>query len=254
MSTAIVADIPDEDSPLSAGEGLGLFVLTGALWFFLGPELQGRGVGGFIASQVVLLLGPTLLFSRLKNTDVRAIIGWRRPAPGTMAGALLIGASAWAVSFGVGLAQEAISPVPPELAEAMRRQLEGMGKSPVMLLIAVSLVPAVCEEILCRGMLARALRGTLGIVAAAAVAAVLFALLHQSMYRFFPQLVLGLSLGLVTLRARSVIPAIVIHLMHNGILLGLAYLGLTIDPPLAIPAALIVYAAGHVIALRKTSP
>lgn len=253
LSTAVVPDLPGQDSPLGAGEALGIFGVTAALWFFLGPEAQAFGVPGFILGQVFILVVPAVVYAVVKQADVRATLGLRRPEPGTLAGAILVGASAWVVSWGIGAFQEAIAPVPREQAEAMRQALEAMARTPVTLLVTVALVPAICEEILCRGMLARALRPA-GIVFAAAMAAVAFAALHGSMYRFFPQLVLGLSLGLITLRARSVIPAIVIHLMHNGILLVMSMTGYVIDPPIAFPAAGALYVVGHYIALRKPSP
>jgi membrane protease YdiL (CAAX protease family) len=78
------------------------------------------------------------------------------------------------------------------------------------------MLPGICEELLFRGVILTGLRRSFGPVAAVAVSALLFAALHASPWRFFPQLLLGVLLALLTLRSGSVLPAVVAHAAYNA--------------------------------------
>ena len=102
--------------------------------------------------------------------------------------------------------------------EQMRKilgDLSTMGGLP-LLLLCTAIVPAVCEELLCRGPILAGLRRALGPTTAVIVSALLFAALHQSPFRFVPQAVLGILLAILTLRTGSVMPAMIVHALHNG--------------------------------------
>ena len=100
---------------------------------------------------------------------------------------------------------------------ALLEDLRSAGGLP-LLLIAVAVVPAICEEILCRGPVLAGLRRSVGPTAAVVLSGLLFAALHQSPYRFIPQAALGMVLALLTLRTGTVVPAIIVHALHNGTL------------------------------------
>lgn len=97
------------------------------------------------------------------------------------------------------------------------------------LLFSMALLPGVCEELFFRGYLFRALRTQLSGHATVIAAAVLFGGFHLvtdhalAMERFLPSTMLGLVLGWVCLRTGSVIPGMILHVCHNGLLLSLAW-------------------------------
>ena len=94
-----------------------------------------------------------------------------------------------------------------------------------MLLLSLAVIPAVLEEFFFRGYLFNGLRrrfpGRLIIV----VTAVLFGLFHVLSpsalmpERFLPSTLLGLVLGWVCYRTGSVLPGMLLHACHNGLLL-----------------------------------
>jgi membrane protease YdiL (CAAX protease family) len=53
------------------------------------------------------------------------------------------------------------------------------------------------------------------------VAALVFAGFHMSVDRFVPQAVAGVVFGWLTVRTRSVVPAMVAHAAHNGLVVAL---------------------------------
>lgn len=87
----------------------------------------------------------------------------------------------------------------------------------VLLLFALS--PGVTEELFFRGAILSSLRRDLSPLRCAAWQAALFAAIHLSIYRMVPTALLGALLTLVTLRARSVWPAILLHASYNGLLM-----------------------------------
>jgi len=142
--------------------------------------------------------------------------------------------------------QERVAPTPPELERELTSLLGGDRPLWVPILL-VGLVPAACEELLCRGVLLRGL-ATRGRVLGIVGSAVLFALLHLSPYRVVPTFLLGLSLGVVALAARSLLPAIVIHFIHNSMVLVSSREGSSVlespDWPFGL-GALAICALGH---------
>jgi ABC-2 type transport system permease protein/sodium transport system permease protein len=101
--------------------------------------------------------------------------------------------------------------------------------SPWLILFSLALVPAVCEEWLFRGYLFAALQRSTSAGRAIWVSALLFGLFHvvvgspASPERFLPSAFLGLVLGWLAWRSGSVVPGILLHVSHNGLLLMLAY-------------------------------
>jgi membrane protease YdiL (CAAX protease family) len=54
------------------------------------------------------------------------------------------------------------------------------------------------------------------------VSAVVFALLHASVWSLLPLTVLGVGLGWLAARSRSLWPAIAAHVLYNGVLVAAA--------------------------------
>jgi membrane protease YdiL (CAAX protease family) len=102
----------------------------------------------------------------------------------------------------------------PHAIEAIITDLQSYGL--VIMLLCVAVVPAVCEELLCRGTLLTGFTRGTGIAGGVLISSFLFASLHMSPYRFLPQMALGIALALLALRYRSVIPCMVLHFGHNA--------------------------------------
>src|SRR5262249_55548698 len=82
----------------------------------------------------------------------------------------------------------------------------------------------------------------------------LFALYHFNVFQLMPAFVLGLVLGTLTIRSGSVFPAMLFHLLHNGLLIGLVLLeaqGLTASdvPATSMPRLALVLVCSCVAVL-----
>lgn len=98
------------------------------------------------------------------------------------------------------------------------RQLQEDQVIPYLLVFA--LLPALCEEIAFRGFILTGLIKHFRPRTAVLLSAFLFALFHMNVFQFLPAFFLGVVLGLLTVRSRSLVPAIMFHFLHNAALIG----------------------------------
>lgn len=87
----------------------------------------------------------------------------------------------------------------------------------------IAIVGPIVEEVLFRGVLYPYLRARMRILVAVALTAALFSVVHVFPVLLLPLFVAGVALTLVTERYDSIIPAIVLHGVFNGLNLTLFY-------------------------------
>ncbi len=237
---------------ISPAEAVALFGVVVVLFLFFAFDFQRLGVWGLAVSQLVLIAGPVLFYVRLKRAPLAGALALRPPPPRFMLAAFLIGASAWYVNMGVGALQERIAPAPTELTEGFTQILTPFQHRPLLALFTFAFIPAFSEELLCRAVLTRSFRPALGAAGAVVLSAIFFAAFHASPYRFVPQFLLGLSLGAVTLASRSVIPAMLIHFLHNAGLLFAGGVVLQMNHWAVMPLAVCVLIVGHAMLVQPS--
>ena len=86
-------------------------------------------------------------------------------------------------------------------------------------LLVYALLPALCEEAAFRGFILAGLLKRFRPRTAILVCSFLFALFHMNVFQFLPAFFLGVVLGLLTVRSRSLLPAILFHALHNSVLI-----------------------------------
>lgn len=100
--------------------------------------------------------------------------------------------------------------------ELIRTVLEsGLGVS--FNLVALAIIPGACEELLFRGYAQRQFERAAGPVGGVLLSGVLFGLYHLRPSQLLPLVVLGLYLAYLTWRTGSLWPAILVHVLHNGL-------------------------------------
>ena len=237
----------DGDAP-TAGQALGLYGVAVVVLFLLAP-LQKRNVAvGLLVLEWGGLLGLTALFARSTGVPLPRVVRLRRPPAAAVAGAILIGMSAWLV---IGLAADWIFQPPKEMTDALQKLIAppDQGRGVVFTLFLMALSPAICEEALFRGPILRGLRSLLSARGAAIATGVLFGLFHLSVYRFVPISLLGALLSAIALAADSIVPAMVAHFVNNACLVLLAHANLDETQALALPKRLALLAAGSAVLL-----
>ncbi len=209
-------------------------MLSMAAGYFLPGLLlsQNQGLTAILwvtALQEILLLGIPGLLIALKSKEtfarVKALVTVPDPlAAGlsmlgavafTMAG-LLITLVAYAVLESAGVPPDA----PPSLDPASIPEL-------VLSILCAAIIPALCEELLFRGVLWGMLGRKTGPRWAAGITAFLFAALHFTLLGFPVLLALGVLLAKLMEKRRSLALCVIFHAMYNLSILVINYSGAT---------------------------
>ncbi|MFN1836241.1 lysostaphin resistance A-like protein [Balneola sp. MJW-20] len=106
-----------------------------------------------------------------------------------------------------------------EMQETMAEMISSFLKTDNALLLGVfhiGVVPAICEEIMYRGYVMRALEKSWGITAAILISGFIFGAYHLQITNLLPLATLGIFMAYVTYLSDSLIPAIVAHFINNG--------------------------------------
>jgi membrane protease YdiL (CAAX protease family) len=207
-----------------------LAVVAGVVAMYAGMA-AGRGLGlrpALILGEACLPL-PGLLLMALARAPLRDGLGLRRIAPRHLALACAGGACLWAASLGL-LELQYVVWRPPEgyldffrsLHEALRPRSAADAAFSVA---AIALAPAVCEEVLFRGVVLGSLRPALGGLLAVALSALLFGAVHLDfaaggppvLYRIPFAIVVGIGLGGMRLVTGSLAAPIAAHAVLNTI-------------------------------------
>ncbi len=195
------------------------------VWFHFQGILQISGDGG----TGVILLGSALLMPVMFVALPACVLWWRRvdrfatwglarPDARSLMAAILLGGSSWVVAHEVFVFQEIYLGTPPSI-EAMNQAFVTAVRAlhPVGVLMALAIVPAICEELFFRGFLLNGLRGSMKPAAAVLIMAAVFGMFHFLIFKFIWTALLGAILGWLCWRSRSIWPPIITHALHNGI-------------------------------------
>lgn len=107
------------------------------------------------------------------------------------------------------------------------------GSDLALTLVFVALIPAIAEEYLFRGNIARGLAKN-GYFFAVMVSSTLFALMHGNPLQLVHQFIIGVVCAVLYFSTRSLVPSILLHFLNNAIALVLGYfenMGKPIDLP-----------------------
>jgi sodium transport system permease protein len=201
----------------TASFSLTVFAVVFVLVFYASHLLQG-------ASTVVMILATQLGFFLLPNV----VVAWRwglsptetyqlrMPPLGAVAGAILVGLSAWGVTAGI---VTRVFPPPETFTKALEKVLlfEGQNIPLWAVCLILGVTPAVCEEFFFRGLVMAGFR-RYGMWTALVCSALLFAVAHSSIYRLLPTFALGMIIGYCTWNSRSLFTGILIHAINNSLL------------------------------------
>ena len=83
-------------------------------------------------------------------------------------------------------------------------------------LFVIAFAPAVCEEMLFRGLILQSMKEKYRVPAAIGITALLFGIYHMSLVKLIPTGLLGLVLCCMAYRADSIYPAMLIHFLNNA--------------------------------------
>ncbi|MDD5658991.1 MAG: CPBP family intramembrane metalloprotease [Actinomycetota bacterium] len=104
-----------------------------------------------------------------------------------------------------------ISPPPSKFEELVSNK----NVSSTMLLVIVSVIAPVCEEIFFRGFLYQGFKRKWGVFAGIIISSFLFAAAHLDLYNFMPLMAIGWILAYIFHKTKSLFPVIFLHAVYN---------------------------------------
>lgn len=137
--------------------------------------------------------------------------------------AVALAVGCWFISLGYRAGTSLLGLLPPSAEGPELATLFGSGVTGALFTVLVVVIAGpILEEALLRGVVLGALKDRLGSWPAIALSAVAYSLLHASPWSFVPLTVLGLALGWLAARSRSLWTPIVAHIGYNALLVGAA--------------------------------
>ena len=189
-----------------------------------------------IGSQILFILFPAILFSKLVFEDVTSIIRFRMPKPKE------VGLFAFGLFLLVPLLQEYLTLQNYILAElaktvpfidGIKNFLDMLDKlveesylqlltannlfEYILVIFTVSITPAICEEIFFRGFVQKSFEFKQKPFTAILLTSIFFGFYHFNPYGLLPLIVLGMYLGYSAYKSNSIVVPIVLHFLNNFI-------------------------------------
>jgi sodium transport system permease protein len=200
------------------------FVVNGLLTLKGDQSLAGKLTERALAN--VLLFGCFPLVSAwLGRVRLSSALRMARPSWSGWVPALLLGLCLWPWTHEVILAlrNAGMASLGAEYQDPVQEGLKpGREISLVLIVLVLAVLPAVLEELFFRGYLFSALLGAMRPWPAILASAALFGAFHLvlasllAVERFLPSILLGIVLGWISWKTRSVWPGMLLHALHNG--------------------------------------
>lgn len=189
-----------------------------------------------IAGQLLFILFPALLLSKMVYEDVGEVIRFRLPVIKEIVifiiGLLLLNAALQSYLYIQNYLLEKLAAVWPLLEQA-KNFLDQFDKNieesyekllvsksvweSVLVVIAVAVTPAICEETFFRGYVLRTFEMKYTAVKSAFVTACFFGLYHFHPYQIFPLVALGFYFGYTAYKSNSILVPVILHFTNNFI-------------------------------------
>jgi membrane protease YdiL (CAAX protease family) len=197
--------------------GFAVFCFVLAIYLSVGGWLQTRlGWGGIILNQIGILLMPAILYTKFMGLDWRELFPLRRPTLKDTLMTLILTALVIAAIEGMVMLQQHFLPLPQQIEafyeNLLKRDYWWQGLWQV---VALALVPALCEELFFRGFIQGTMEGRYGVWLSMILTAVFFSLAHMNPWYFPYYFLLGLYLGWLRVWSGALTLSILAHLMNN---------------------------------------
>ncbi len=205
--------------PVFALMTLGVVML---LIFYAGSVVQLRwGHWGVLLTQWGLIGLPVAIMLRLMHVQAKPALSLRPFSLRQLFGTFLLTLGGLAAVSTIARIQTALIPESKALESAMEQllQFDAVQLHPFIGYLIFAISPAICEELLFRGVLLSSFKARMRPALAVLLTGLLFGIFHIYFFRMLPTAVLGISLSYIVYRTGSVYPGMISHALHNSLAL-----------------------------------
>ena len=213
----------DKEPTPTGSEALLCFALMVTLAWFLTQYLDRLGLAtsaaAMAAGQIGFILTPPLAMAFILTAAPRRTLRLYWPKPRYLLLAVGLALAVNPLVHELAYQVEQYFPVRDSVKELVGKML-GTRRDLRVALLLFAVVPAVCEEVAFRGYILSGLEHAYRTRTAILLSALLFGMMHVLFSLFqqlFPATLLGLLIGLLAVRSRSLLPGIVFHMVNNGL-------------------------------------
>ena len=169
-------------------------------------------------SQLLCIAAPAVFIAWYTRCDLRDTFSLYAPNPIHAVSALLMAVSAWPVSTLIFQIQAKLTGLDASALAPFAELQAVLTNGPLWsVVLALAVFPAICEEILFRGLLTSGLRTRLGILQTAIVVGLCFGLYHVILEKMAVTILLGIVLTIVCIKTRSIFAAMLVHIGNNAL-------------------------------------
>jgi sodium transport system permease protein len=209
-----------EPVPTGGQAALCFVVMLSSTWFlmlYLARQGADLSIGSVIAGQLIILL-PPLMMAMALTSDPKRTLRLKWPEKKYLVAAVALVVALNPLVNELRPIVEFLFPISSMLKTALTRI---MSQAPGLLtsVLVFALIPAICEEFAFRGYILSGLEQQHRTRSAILLSALMFGFLHVLLSLFqqlFNATLLGIVLGLLAVRSRSIVPGIVFHFLNNA--------------------------------------
>ncbi len=199
-----------------------LFLALAIVFIFVGGIVQQRNIyTGVLITEYVLILLPNLLYLKFMNKPLKESLSLRIVSPKQILFTFLSVVTAYPIAvflnFLMMLLVNSVSDVVPTGVPIPSSWTEY-----IIGIFVIAITPGICEEVMFRGTLLSAYR-ELGDKKALLLTSFLFGIFHFNLLNFAGPAFLGLVLGIIFLKTKSLFAAMFGHVLNNSLALSLGF-------------------------------
>ncbi len=170
-----------------------------------------------LIQQIAMIATPALMMGVMLTTSLRKTFSIRWPGSWRLGCAILLPLALHPLTVELAVSLQWFFPKPPPgLAEALK--LMTNDSLPLwLMLLAFAAAPAICEEIAFRGFMLSGFSRGGKVRLAVMLSSLAFGIIHMIPQQVFNAALLGVILGMMCVRSRSLIPGIAFHFVYNSL-------------------------------------
>ncbi len=201
------------------GMAIMFFAMAFLFLFYIGTYVQTRDIiiGSFVTQWGLFCL-PILAILWFTKIDIKKTLSLNTPHFGSLIATILMATAMIILGHQYTTWQGNFIKPPAEYAEMMKTLFENTTPAKLILLLgAIALSPAVCEEVLFRGVILSGLRSRCSVRFSIITTGILFGLMHIYISQIIPTALLGIVITYLVIRSNSLFTGILFHLINNSI-------------------------------------
>ncbi|HOT75638.1 MAG TPA: ABC transporter permease subunit/CPBP intramembrane protease [Candidatus Wallbacteria bacterium] len=197
------------------------FVFQLVLLYYAGSFVQTffEIKAGLMITEIFLIFLPSFLFIKLVYGNFLKTIEFKVPGPKALAFSIFVALCGFGFTTVITIFQSIICSPPEQMIKQLQKAIMADSAAGFFSIIVITaLLPAICEEIMFRGMILNALVKKYSPFYSALICGALFGIFHFSFYRFVPTAVIGFYLSMLKISTGSILPSMAAHFINNFVI------------------------------------